>query len=436
MYQTLQQHLAAIAEQRATIRTDIEAILAKIKTEQQQARAEIARLEQWLGALNAQARDQQEAFGTQISTLDRDEIATVLAALEKSYVGLLKMAPNWSQWITLREQRQALEAAYPQLQEELNAYQRFEEKGRALVIDLPDLYRVHVLAEHENLSQRLAPFLAITAQEQALKTSEAVEVQLVLVHDTDGGGFFCVVPLPASVQMIPEDARRALETVGEAILTAIGTIRLSNEWFVAELSTEQWAAYTVLHVLAEYQGTTPISHTMQALANTYLRHPNFAHFALDIQVTEMTLDAWRKEQSTTSEVTSPVKSESFQHALPPNNWYVEADIHSWERTVKVGEGSQWNTQARRLRTVLMRLIAHGSVGTNPVDGHTLWDCLPIVHQDAMRKGLERLLEARVLMPVDTIQPQYVVINPEHLADVQLLINRDVPDSWVSSIIAE
>ncbi len=112
-------------------------------------------------------------------------------------------------------------------------------------------------------------------------------------------------------------------------------------------------------------------------------------------------------------------------------WYTEADLVAWDRPTKVGEASRWNTQARRLRTVLIRLAVHGKVGSTGVPSAMLWEPLPEPHRSAVRSSIDALITKQVLRIVSGKRPsdRQVALNPAQMTEVQSLINRQVTPFW-------
>ena len=430
---TPHQQLATFARQRATAHADFEQSMAEIALAQQQARIEIQQLERRLVELHRHIQDQQEAYTNTVAATIRDETAVALAALEQSYASLRSAASYWTQFTELRQQRLTLEAANPQLQEELSAYYRFEQTGRELIQELPAMHRNLLLQAQQQLAERLQPCIELNAKEQELTHNPTVSIQLIVAHDEATGEIFCALPLPANPHTLPSEVRQALEEVGAILLNAVGNIQQAADWFIAELSVEIWGTFAAVHILANYTGHRPLVEALHELVSEQLhKHDHFGQLTLDTNTTEMHIEAWKLMQASVlnNVVVTEVEAEP---TIPVNEWYAAHDLRSWARPVKVSEGSQWTTQARRLRTALVRMVAHGSIGANPVDGQTLWECLPPPHQEAMRKGLGQLLDMGVLMPIEETQPQLIVINPERINEVQMLINRDVPEAWRSTL---
>ena len=88
--------------------------------------------------------------------------------------------------------------------------------------------------------------------------------------------------------------------------------------------------------------------------------------------------------------------------------------------------------ARRLRTLMLRLVAHGHVGANGIEPEAIFMGLPEIHRQSLQNVLPVLLEAEFLVRVapQSTNREHVAVNPNRLADVQALVNREMLPAWI------
>jgi hypothetical protein len=192
-----------------------------------------------------------------------------------------------------------------------------------------------------------------------------------------------------------------------------------------------------MSALAEYTGKATLAESTRAALEAGLRDQLPG---LQIEAVEISVAAWRygiglppaievvagEQQAPEIPVAENIPEEEI-----PGVWYRRADIESWNRPLKIATGSQWNQQARRLRTMLIRMIASGMVGGVWVDADQLTLGLPQTHAKALREGIARLVEVGVLQPVNG--DNRVTVNPSQIEEIQNLINRDTTEFWLPII---
>lgn len=118
-----------------------------------------------------------------------------------------------------------------------------------------------------------------------------------------------------------------------------------------------------------------------------------------------------------------------------SGFYTMNDILAWERPLPQGTDSLWTEQARRLRTLLIRMITKGYIGKTGLSQETLVKPLPEQHRDPMRKGINRLLKEDILLEMfpNGETESMLTLNPEELDQIQALVNREVTNFWESII---
>ena len=86
----------------------------------------------------------------------------------------------------LRRQREELMRGDPELEGDLRQYRQFEAMPADLLAGLPEYYRLHTLAAHEQLRERLEAYLAFEALERQLPALDAIRVEMIFAQRPDG----------------------------------------------------------------------------------------------------------------------------------------------------------------------------------------------------------------------------------------------------------
>lgn len=252
--------------------------------------------------------------------------------------------------------------------------------------------------------------------------------------------------LPFSADMTRSEPQASpLNKVVDAVFKAIVSLRQSEDWHIAKVSVNRWASFVTLLTHAEYRGhQSPIDSAQAWIQAALTGDPLFAQVETRVEVAAISRLAWDRGLTWSEQVSGlePAKAEPYHSEIPlaeaSQGWYRDADLVSWERPIKGPTDSLWNVQARRLRTVLMRMLAKGKVGSKTTAGEMLWQHLPEPHQSELRAGIQRLVEEQVLVEVASSPEEKpsLAINPERLGEVQSLINRDVTPFWAAIVSAD
>lgn len=117
-----------------------------------------------------------------------------------------------------------------------------------------------------------------------------------------------------------------------------------------------------------------------------------------------------------------------------HGWYFDKDIESWRRRSKE-TGGDWPPAGRRLRTLLIRMVARGHFGPEMVPMDRLWMNLPSPFEEEMRRNIERLIERSLLLENSQAEQdsRLVSLNPDMVAEIQNLINRTVSPFWADIV---
>lgn len=434
----------SLMQQLTTLRegfdSDLGALDAEVAARAQEQSALLLQLDalrQRLDALTAESSELQsrrEAMSSQRPRAETEVVMRVFATLADSLAAFGNRLVEVSE---LRAQREGLLRDDPDLAAALQNYREFERDKDRVLSALPALYRSSLLQEHDRLRARVAPLIEGETQEARLLEDLVARLSVVVVGDPEQDMVHWLMPFPAdTIQDASETA------VASVVLRALEGLARSEEWYFAALETGSWVGYAAMSALAEYAGKTTLTESTRAALEAGLRDQLPG---LQIEVVEISLPAWRYglelsppveeglSEQQGPEIETPV-ADIVQEETLPGAWYRQSDIESWNRPLKVGARSHWNQQARRLRTLLMRMIARGVVGGAWVEANELTAGLPQRHSEALREGVTRLLEVEILLPVDG--DDRVTVNPDRLEEIQNLINRDTTEFWLPVINAQ
>lgn len=383
---------------------------------------------------SAELQSRREAMSRQRPRAETEVVLRVFAALADSLAAFRNRLAEVSE---LRAQREGLLRDDPDLAAALQNYREFERDKDRVLSALPTLYRSSLLQEHDRLRARVAPLIEGETQEARLLEDLVARLSVVVVGDPKQDMIHWLMPFPADTI---QDASES--DMASVVMRALEGLARSEEWYFAALETGSWAGYVAMSALAEYTGQAALTESTQAALEAGLRNQLPG---LQIEVVELSLPAWRyglelsppaeEEVSEQQEPEIVIPPASIvQEEMLPGVWYRQSDIESWSRPLKDKSKSRWNQQARRTRTLLMRMIARGMVGGAWVEADELTAGLPQRHSEALREGIARLLEVEVLLPVDG--DNRVTVNPNRLEEIQNLINRDTTEFWLPVINAQ
>jgi hypothetical protein len=437
----LQARLSKLREQHQTRLQDIDheyersrAREAEIQDTIEQLRADLEGLRQTCQELEAE-KDQQ------IQLHHDQEADLVLKGLEASYDMLLATQAYWLAKVRLTRQREALLEQDPDLGEILRDYQTFEQSPSDALESVPSSYWSILVEEHKKRASRVGPYLDLLEEERSLTCPEPLVLRVVMSYERDSDLIRWVFPFRADDQLSSE-AYDALCEVVWRLQHKVINLGLEPDWFLDDASMDTWCDFDALLVEGDYAGDgSPTESAQRFLAEaTALRL--FEGADVTVRLVEMSGQAWRagirkaEPQVVTPEEEHPtVPEEAPELEELTDGWYTEDDIVSWDRPLRVVSDSLWNVQARRLRTLLIRMIGKGKVGTESVAIERLWQHVPSPHKQNLKTGVGRLVEEELIVHTDSSSENghNVSLNPERLEDVQDLINRDITQLWAGII---
>jgi 5-methylcytosine-specific restriction endonuclease McrA len=440
-----------LREQLDTLRQGYQTRIEEIECEQERCRAEQAETQSEIRQLLERHWELGETLprlkaekGRQADKFAQRGFEAVRAALGKSYDNLRQTQNHWVTWHHFYAERRDLLEKDPELKTILQDYRQLDAELPEILGRLPPSYHAPLLAEHKQFQERLAPYLALLDQAQQQSCSHPITLEVVLSHNPEAGEMRWAFPCRED-PALPEEIDDALYDVTGAVIYAITRFKTQPDWFFDEAEQDEWAGYEALVTAGEHTGEQNLADVAQTLLQATLAEMSlFRDTALTVRVTEVPQAVWELgqawQEAETTPTAAPPEVEAVGLALVEvtGGWYRDADIETWERPLNVASDSLWNVQARRLRTLLIRMVAKGKVGAQAIPEDLLWQHLPPPHGDQLACGVKHLVDEGLLLqktPADGNGHQ-VTLNPEMLPEVQSLINYDVTPFWAGLIRAE
>jgi DNA helicase-2/ATP-dependent DNA helicase PcrA len=119
-----------------------------------------------------------------------------------------------------------------------------------------------------------------------------------------------------------------------------------------------------------------------------------------------------------------------------NPLFKTQDIKGWERPLGAKRDNKRTFTARRLRTLVIRLATKGYIGKEGIDDQTILSGLTGTHLASFQTALPQLREIGILQTEGEENLGRLFLNPQHLNDVQDLINRDITPIWEPIVFEE
>jgi hypothetical protein len=441
---TLRDQLAALQKSSQTRLQEIEAERETCQAEREAIQVEIHRLLERHRDLRETLTSLETEKEKLVTHYVRQGFETVQKALEQSYANLRQTGDYWLAWSRLYDQRRTLLEKDPELGTLFKDYRQLEENLEDALSQLPDFYRKSLLAKHEQVRERVTPYKELIEEARRVQCSQPVTLELALFHDPAAGQIHWVFPYRKDPQL-PDEEDDALYGVAATVIQEIARFEAQPEWVFDEATEDEWAGYEALSITGEYTGEQNLVNAAQELLRAQLAEMTvFRGTVLAVHVTGILQEIWDLGREWKADEPPPTgEPEVVTEKLPAlievtRGWYCDADVESWERPLNVVPGSLWNVQARRLRTLLIRMVAKGKVGMDTVATDQLWKNLPAFHGERLAEGVNRLMDAGMLVE-STTTPENgpsVTLNSEMIAEVQNLINRDVTPFWAGLIGTE
>lgn len=411
--------LALLQAKQRTHRDTLIDTLNDLSAQHQKLMTEIAALQQQVARIQQQQQQCEQELAEQERVWQQQQYSVACAILAESWQSLTGESPEITARLALQQQIDALLAEQPDLPQMSEEYKHNEQTMAEQVRMMSTGYRQKWLAMHEETRQQIAPYLHLHAELAAVPMPERT---LALLISTDGQELHLVTPAPAENQ----EAARQFTAVVHGCFDATASV---PALYSTGMTGTRWGEHLAFHSLIEYSGAAPLLEYVQQVFTAQAAQSALATgCTLHIALHPIDQTLW---QAHVREIAPPApKPVSLEERS--GGWYSDADLLGWQRSLKTGSNSKWSMQARRLRTILMRLIGHGAINqTVTIPLEMLWEPLPEPHQNQVQMGLQHLIREGILLTSGpaTATGLTVSINPERLDDVQELINRSVNDLW-------
>jgi hypothetical protein len=410
------------------------------------AEAEIQALRQKLEKMAKQERKLRVAMADQTERLADEQRDAAIVALRESFASFVRGHDYWIRRARMEGDIQTLWAADPALTSKIEAYHKVEANAEHYLVGIPELMRDAIAqtlrSEQEKIHAQIAPFLDIQARLGALRPEHPFTLQVVAVHEPEDALVTWILPFPADAATLPTDAAPVLSRVADEVMKGIGGFGKHQGWRIDDIDTAGWEGFTVLLALATYQGDEAFDVAAQTLLSTILTTaPLFQGVELEVRVDQIPKAAWHRGRqdtlisTTTAEDAADEPEDSAPDRQPlhetSKGWYTNDDLRTWGAK----KDSKQSPQARRMRTLLMRMVGRGMIGgvLAPID--LLSDTLPPKHATEMRRGIDDMVGVGLLMRSEMPDNSGagVTINSAMLSDIQSLINREPTELWTNIV---
>jgi hypothetical protein len=433
MTETLREQLAALARDRARAAGELEERIKTADTRRDGIRAELEALSDRLAALDREIDQLLASRRSEAWSHATRECQLVCGGLARSYAAILDAHDFWREMTALNGRRRTLLRGDPGLEQALQDYQSFE-KSRATLDALPALHRQALLDTQAVLQRRVAPYLELHDAALQVQGDRRIALQIVVVGSADQAAQRWVLALPEGLENLPADIDGILSELAAGVTGGLADCGTQPGWSMGQVAIGGWAGFAEVVISGAQRGEGDLVALTEQLVRTRLLHlPLNLGGVIDLQVAEMSELAWKTGQELPKAAIAGGDARPPDTALDsaPGSWYSPADVLSWSQSSAAWPAASQSAQARRLRTLLTRLAARGSVGSTPAPLDELWKPLPAPDNQEMRAGIERLIAKGVLVEhaASPEQGRRVALNPHRLDEARDLINGDVTEFW-------
>ena len=405
----------------------------KIGTIQQQ----LLDLQRQLDQLRARKLELEERRQETSERFSREIFEMVRSALESDRQGLIQRWENIREKQQLQDKRDEWFSENSDRKEEWASYLEFEANKESILADLPQLHRKMIREEQEQLKLRLQPIIEITQRLEEIDKaiSEEITVAIFLYHNADTGDISLTLPQHHDDEQ--NDFQKHWAQFTEALGRVFFQLAFSQHISVLKLDWGKWDRFLTYDALAEYDDDDLLPSLEELLGHQFKQEAFWD--SIQIELIAIAEDVWERGRKAATmdlveEKLEPAESDktsrpSSQKLVVGKGWYATEDVVSWRRPVKSTSATGWNKNARMIRTLFIRMIAKGYVGDNFVDQEHLWQGLPSSEAERIHSFTEKFIEQGVFQVTNLENATRVSINPEHLEDVQTIINRSVDEFW-------
>jgi len=440
---SLKSRLQQYAQEAAENNRRLDDALAALDGRISEVQDDIRRLHQEVARLEAERRERMRERALLDERRYEGLGALAQEALEESREALQAAAARVDAIKRLEQQRDAMLGADPELAERYVEYVAYEASGGAEAQRFSPSYRRALEECHRLLRERLTPYLDILKRLEDASRPQEMRVQIVFAHDAPDDEMHWILPLAPETR--PDDPE-SLAQVSQPFMARLTQINAQPEWYFAEILLDPWGAFLAVSALAEYRGEkAPAAWCEEWFTQGLAEAGLFEGVHWVVEVAPAPLAVWPMGKpvlpapSVEQAYVEPPLAEADLRDAPPiapnldvvrpkflgNNWFTPEDIAAWERPHRTSETSQWTTQGRRLRTMVMRLLAQGIVGESALAPDALWQGMPPEHAMALQRGIEKLAEEGLIVQRQGDGALSLSLSLEHADLIEELINRDV-----------
>ncbi len=364
------------------------------------------------------------------------EYRVVYHALARSMDAIADARDDWRALAKLTAQHRALIQNDPDLEQALQDYLAFEEDRPALDA-LPVRHRQALLDAQAALHDRVASYQSLLEAASRLWKKRPLILKIAVVRDLDRARIYWLLALTEGLRNLPKGLSDDLRPLVVTVVNGLKDIGEQGGWACGKMLMRGWAGFTEVMAEDVRIGEGDLAELTQRLVRARLNDlPLCVGEAIEAQVAECSYAAWRlgheQPDSAQSGDAARFLAESISLAErvdETEEWYTDEDVRHWNRPFTGTLNVHWNAHARRLRTLLTRLIDRGFVAARATPMEPLWKTLPAPDDEEMRIGIEQLIAKRLLLEQADGSQRRVSINPELIAEAHNLIRREVSRFW-------
>ena len=427
---TLHDELIALEQTCLREAREAEARQTTLEAERARVASELRTLTERQVALNHEIEHVIASRGEEGRTRANREYQIVYDALARSLNAVLSARADWKALAKLTARHRSLMRGDPGLEQALRDFFAFEKKRPALEA-LPDVHRQALLDAQAALHKRVAPYLAVEEAVSGLWKRRPLILQVAVARDVERARIFWLVALPENPQQLADGLGDDLSDFTVSVVNGLKDCGSQPGWAFKQVLMRGWAGFTEVMAVDVRIGEGDLAELSQALVQARLNNsPLHIGDAVKVQVAEISHAAWRvgrEQPAPVSPSAEPARSD--RQAADQEKWYTDEDVRYWNRPFTTTLNVFWNAQARRLRTLLSRLLDRGIVGIRATPLEPLWKSLPAPDDREMLAGIERLITKGLLVEHLDGTQRRVSINPDLIAEAHNLIRREVTEFW-------
>lgn len=431
--------MAALEKQRLDLRVEVERVETKYRSDAS-ARARLLSV-----ALRDSLANQSENVGKRFGAnsnghalaLRKEAIFAAKPNLAKKYGRYRKMAETLQEKLAefeeLDEYAKALLDTHEALQEDvreileideaIGSIQTPESELRIELLYSAEQDEVHIVVPaYQGNTMRDAVDVTMESlwQESVFDAFMAAEMPMTEFAEERTGPYVAVRiqmaagwDSPEALHLVAEQMRLILNARAGSDIRVFASFVQVPEWALSSLTDSEWQNSTERNKVEERAVEAP---PIDSIA---------AQEAHEMEVTE-----GRAAEETDEE--SDFVAEPGEGWVNP--WIRHSDLREWRRKAPGASGSKWTPHARRIRTVLMRMVGRGAISAGGsaltfAPFTALLDGLPKAAHIDLRMGIQQLLANGVLLSQNLEDAQMLAIASDRLEMVGDLINRDVTPEW-------